>query len=81
MSSSLILERKEECGILSCKNDDKHLYNKRNEGTAMQLNLLELKMSDRETEKYHVKLIINVHHATLQLPHSRRRAFWLCFCL
>ena len=41
--------KKEECGILSCKNDDKHPYNKRNADTAMQLNLPEFQKSDRET--------------------------------
>ena len=38
-----------ECRILSCKNDDRHPYDKRNTDTATKLNLPELKKSDRET--------------------------------
>ena len=41
--------KKGECGTLSCKNDDRHSYNKRNTDTATKLNLPELEKSDRET--------------------------------
>ena len=41
--------KKGECGIQSCKNDDRHPYDKRNTDTATKLNLPELEKSDRET--------------------------------
>ena len=41
--------KKGEYGTLSCKNDDRHPYDKRNTDTATKLNLPELEKSDRET--------------------------------
>ena len=41
--------KKGECETLSCKNDDRHSYDKRNTDTATTLNLPELEQSDRET--------------------------------
>lgn len=38
--------KKGKCGILSCKNDDRHPYDKRNKDTATQFNLPELEKSD-----------------------------------
>ena len=39
--------KKGKCGILSCKNDDRHPYDIRNTDTATKLNLSELEKSDR----------------------------------
>ena len=41
--------KKGEYGTLSCKDDDRHPYDKRNKDTATKLNLPELEKSDRET--------------------------------
>ena len=41
--------KKGEYGTLSCKDDDRHPYDKRNTGTATKLDLPELEKSDRET--------------------------------
>ena len=41
--------KKGECGTLSCKDDDRHPYDKRNTDTATKLNLPELEKSGRET--------------------------------
>lgn len=41
--------KKGECGILFCKNDDRHPCDKRNADTATELNLPELERSDIET--------------------------------
>ena len=41
--------KKREYGTLSCKNDDRHPYDKRNTDTATKLDLPELEKSDRET--------------------------------
>ena len=41
--------KKGEYGTLSCKNDDRHPYDKRNKDTATKLDLPELEKSDRET--------------------------------
>ena len=41
--------KKGEYGTLSCKNDDRHPYDKRNTDTATKLDLPELEKSDRET--------------------------------
>lgn len=38
MKCPLPLFRKEGCGILSCKNDDRHPYNKWNKDTVTKLN-------------------------------------------
>ena len=40
--------KKGGCGILPCKNDDRHPYDKRNKNTATKLNLLELEKSNKE---------------------------------
>ena len=47
--SSSPTEKKGECGILSCKDDDRHPYDKWNKDTATKLDLPELEKSDRET--------------------------------
>lgn len=41
--------KKGECETLSCKDDDRHPYDKRNTDTATKLNLPELEKSDKET--------------------------------
>lgn len=41
--------KKGEYGTLSCKDDDRHPYDKRNTDTATKLDLPELEKSDRET--------------------------------
>ena len=41
--------KKGEYGILSCKDDDRHPYNKQNANKATKLDLPELEKSDRET--------------------------------
>lgn len=41
--------KKGECGIRSCKNNDRHPYDKRHAYTATKLNLSEFEKSDRET--------------------------------
>ena len=41
--------KKGEYGILSCKNDDRHPYDKRNKDTTTKLDLPELEKSDRKT--------------------------------
>lgn len=45
------LFKKEECKILSYKNDDRHPYNKQNADTSKKLNLPELEKSDTETRR------------------------------
>ena len=47
--SSSPTEKKGECGTLSCKDDDRHPYDKWNKDTATKLDLPELEKSDRET--------------------------------
>lgn len=41
--------KKGECGTLSCKDDDRHPYDKQNKDIATKLNLPELEKADRET--------------------------------